>query len=229
LWCHLDELVSSADELKPIDLVELPHSHAHNVKWARRTRPASGSREITVGKGGSSHLLCYFRSEKPTRTTWAYRPRLDILRVRPHQIAERALVGDLLPSVQCPYLRARWLGIRQAGWALQTVSRRLTWSKVLMSGESPPWTHSTFPLISCGTTKVFEYGSLGAVRTAGRRCSTPQPASNSRRRRCSTSMRWGCRTCAGTVPRSRGRPISKPARGPCPGAISPRRKTRIPA
>jgi len=45
-------------------------------------------------------------SKKPPSTPRGNAPRLTVIGVRPHQVAELALVGDLLPSINSPDLVA---------------------------------------------------------------------------------------------------------------------------
>lgn len=56
-------------------------------------RPRNRLQPIHVVKLGSDLI-----AKQPTRSSRAHRPRVDILRVTPHQIAKRAFMRDLLRS-----------------------------------------------------------------------------------------------------------------------------------
>jgi hypothetical protein len=51
-----------------------------------------------------AEVVRHSRSEHPSRTSCVYRPVLDVLGVRPHQVAERPFVGDLDLAVDGAHL-----------------------------------------------------------------------------------------------------------------------------
>lgn len=51
-----------------------------------------------------AEIVGYLRSEHPSSTTGVDSPVLDILRVRPHQVAERTLMRDFDLTVDSPDL-----------------------------------------------------------------------------------------------------------------------------
>ena len=54
-------------------------------------------------EGGHANLVRHSASEEPASPTWAHRPRLDVVRIGPHQVC--GIVSDIssrrLPWVVC--------------------------------------------------------------------------------------------------------------------------------
>lgn len=51
-----------------------------------------------------AEIICHLRTEDPSGTTGIDCPIFDILRVRPHEIAERTFMGDFNLAVNGPHL-----------------------------------------------------------------------------------------------------------------------------
>lgn len=88
------QLVSAADQLQVVDVNEL--------KQRERGSAAGGGGAGSTGRSG--YLVGDLGAEQPAGAAGADGPGVHVLRVGPHQVAERPLVGNLLVPLDGPDL-----------------------------------------------------------------------------------------------------------------------------
>lgn len=129
-----------------------------------------------------AYLARYSPAEQPASSSWTHRPTLHLIGVRPHEIYCSSALTPYEPYARDSPQNAPSCGISCAR------ARIRIWSRVQMSGESPPCTHRVSPSIICAE-------SDRGVSNAGRHSPPPDLGSQKRYNMLSTLM--GCRIFAG--------------------------------